>query len=1249
MAHVARRLARRLGFLAFTFAACIDLESIAPESKGDDPSATEARVSIDLDRDSIPHAVRKQYTARVLTAFGEIKYVPVGWHSTNPDVVQITSTGLATAVGAGSAQLIASIPGDADTVDVSVHGFISTLVVVPEVVQILEGDTLTFEASFGQQNGTASLVQWRTSDTTKAVVDDNGKLVAIDVGDLELTAMYGAKKANAQVRVVPAPVASISIRPEAAALQPGQTVSLDAHLRDEVGRRLHGREITWSSSDPAVATVDGAGVVTGKAKGVSLITAHSEGVEATASVSVSARAVSYVIASLEREQLVAGEKTQATALVLDASGAKIPSEEQPVTWQSSNAALAAVDGAGVVTAIGAGSVTIRALSGGKTGSIALQVIAATPASIAILPPDATISQGSQVQLTAEVRDQKGNPVPGAPVAWEIDNPTVASVSASGVVSAKQTGSAKVTAKSSSLAATTTLTVTQTPAASVSVTPSSATLDVDQELSLSATVYDNGGNVLAGRGVTWSSSNSAVATVSGAGLVKALTAGSVTITATSEGKTASSQVLVKTPQTAPVPVASIAVSLSASPLNIGQTSQASAVLYDSEGKVLSGRTVTWSSSALSLATVSASGVVTAIAAGSVTIIATSEGKKGMATLTVNQPVAAPVASVSLSLSPSSVVGGGKSTATVVLKDAQGNSLTGRTVGYSSSNAAVAVVSSSGTVTGLATGTATITATSEGKSGTAGLTVTSGVVLVASIELSASTTSLTAGQQLQVTAITRDAQGNVLTGRDLTWSSSNTSVATVSTSGVVTAKSSGNATISAVSGSGAVGTLGVTVQGGTTTTAPVATVTVSLASGSLTTGQTTQATVLLKDGSGNVLTGRSIAYSSSNTAVATVTQSGLVTAVAAGSALISATSEGKNGSASLSVTATSSPAPAPPPTNETVETLMGPFSSSSSVKGLGGVYARYESDFIKHDDAQWAYCGPKWDCIDYYDRAMIYYVWWKRTGDTKYRDRATQIALNFRSTIESVNYGVVAHWAMMDGIALHYLDTGDPKSLTAIGKVADMFAYLVNADVPGYIGDPNRMDNRIQAYALKSILLAYRLKAPSTGISQLGLPGNNNWAATLRTALNKILGTRDGDGQWRGAKCGTAGRATHPFTVGLLYDGLIRYHELFEADPRIPTAIQQSADVMWQQDWIPTAEAFKYVAISCPGEGGPTAAADLNNLIVNGYGWTYKRTGNATWKSRAEAIFAGSVNKDSPSSGPKQFNQSYTSSYRFLTWR
>jgi len=114
-------------------------------------------------------------------------------------------------------------------------------------------------------------------------------------------------------------------------------------------------------------------------------------------------------------------------------------------------------------------------------------------------------------------------------------------------------------------------------------------------------------------------------------------------------------------------------------------------------------------------------VTAVGAGTAQIVATSEGRSGSATLTVTAPAPAPVASVAVSLSSASLVAGLTTQATATLRDAAGNILTGRTIAWTSSAPSVATVSSTGVVTTLVAGTAQITATSEGRSGSAMMTV------------------------------------------------------------------------------------------------------------------------------------------------------------------------------------------------------------------------------------------------------------------------------------------------------------------------------------------------------------------------------------------------------------------------------------------------------------------------------------------------------------------------------------------------
>jgi uncharacterized protein YjdB len=434
-------------------------------------------------------------------------------------------------------------------------------------------------------------------------------------------------------------------------------------------------------------------------------------------------------------------------------------------------------------------------------------------------------------------------------------------------------------------ATITVSCPPTPVASVSVGPASPNILMGQTIQLTATLRDANGNVLTGRTVTWSSNNAA-ASVNGTGLVTGAAAGSAAITATSEGQSGTASVTVSN-----VPVASVTVSPTSASLLVGQTVQLTATPKDANGNPLIGRTVTWSSSNASIASVSASGLLSgATAGGPVTITATSEGQSGTASVTVAN---APIASVTVAPASASLLLGQTVQLTATPKDANGNPLTGRVVSWSSNNTSVATVDGSGLVTAGAVGSATIAAMSEGRSGTATITVTG--VPVASVTVSPAAASVQAGQTQQLTATLKDASGNVLTGRTVTWSSGNTTVASVNGTGLVTAKVAGSATITATS-EGQSGTAAITV-----TPVPVASVTVAPGTGSVAVGSTLQLAATPRDANGNPLTGRTITWQSSNATVASVNGSGLVTGVAVGGPVtITATSEGQSGTSAITVT-------------------------------------------------------------------------------------------------------------------------------------------------------------------------------------------------------------------------------------------------------------------------------------------------------------------------------------------------------------
>jgi uncharacterized protein YjdB/alpha-tubulin suppressor-like RCC1 family protein len=322
-----------------------------------------------------------------------------------------------------------------------------------------------------------------------------------------------------------------------------------------------------------------------------------------------------------------------------------------------------------------------------------------------------------------------------------------------------------------------------PVSSVTLDVSALALNPGQTSTLHAILKDAAGTTLADRSVTWSTSNAAVATVDANGTVRAVSVGSAQITASSETRSASTEVAVST---VVVPVASVLVTPPSASIAIGASQQLLAATRDASGNTLSGHTITWSSLTPAIATVNGSGLVTAIAAGTVTIQATSDGINGTATITIS----APVASISVTPANPALVIGATQQLTATIKDAQGNVLSGRNLVWSSLSAGVATVNATGLVTAVATGSTTIRAASEGINADVLVTVTT---LAASVAVTPSTRTLAVGQTLQLAAVATDAQGRTLAGHAIAWTSLTPAVATVTSSGLVTAIGSGTVVV------------------------------------------------------------------------------------------------------------------------------------------------------------------------------------------------------------------------------------------------------------------------------------------------------------------------------------------------------------------------------------------------------------------------------------------------------------------------
>jgi uncharacterized protein YjdB len=342
---------------------------------------------------------------------------------------------------------------------------------------------------------------------------------------------------------------------------------------------------------------------------------------------------------------------------------------------------------------------------------------ARAAAIVGLPSTDSVRIGKTVGWSVGLRDAEGNPVTGRRISWTSLDPQWASVDDNGLVTGIAYGQTTITARADDAVANVTMLV-QEPVVSVVLFPSNPTIPVGGSQNLTVAVNDRNGIALQGRAVEFSSSNTSVATVNSSGVVVAVTQGTATITgrAVQDGVSGTSQVTV-----VQVPVNSVTISPAGShTVFLGSSLQLMATLRDGGGNVLTGRPVNWTTSNQAVATVSQTGLVSAVALGNAQITAESEGRTGTVSVAVALP---PVATISITPNPGAVQVGSSLQMTLDLRDAAGNPLTttGRTVIWASSNRPVATVQD-GVVTGVSVGTATITATVDGKPASATINVT-----------------------------------------------------------------------------------------------------------------------------------------------------------------------------------------------------------------------------------------------------------------------------------------------------------------------------------------------------------------------------------------------------------------------------------------------------------------------------------------------------------------------------------------------
>ncbi len=219
--------------------------------------------------------------------------------------------------------------------------------------------------------------------------------------------------------------AAVQILPASVRMSPGDTLSLSVSAFDDEGTLLPGASVSYESSSPSVVTVSGSGMLRAIGLGTATVTVSVGSKSVTVPVTV-VGAPWAVQVTPARVRALAGDSVPLGAQVMDATGAVLTG--LTVTYTTGNAAVATVSAAGVVHAVGAGMTTIQAASGLLQSPVPVSVY-----SIQVTPSPASVQKDSSAQLTVAVHDSTGTVVSSPTVTFHSADPTVATVSATGLV------------------------------------------------------------------------------------------------------------------------------------------------------------------------------------------------------------------------------------------------------------------------------------------------------------------------------------------------------------------------------------------------------------------------------------------------------------------------------------------------------------------------------------------------------------------------------------------------------------------------------------------------------------------------------------------------------------------------------------------------------------------------------------------------------------------------------------------------
>ncbi len=646
--------------------------------------------------------------------------VNVKWTSSDTTVIQIIN-GTAVAMKPGKATVTASCGMIKDNCLVNVYAHLTGIELDKQSLSLIKGNSGTLKATLSPKGISEedSVTEWVSSDESVAKVSQDGLVTALKSGTCVITVYSKDKKFNSKCNVsVTNPVKSFALAPSANVLYENETAQLSA--TEITPADADAVTYTWESSDKTIATVSSTGLVTAVKAGKTTITAKvkgNESVKASASVEVKCH-VSGISASKSELELTVGETESGIKVTVSPDRAS----DKTFTATSSDSSIAGVtvnqDGTISINALKAGKaqITLKSKDQGKETVIKVNVIENIPVSEVVISRNAiAVIEGKSDTLSAKVLPANAH---DKDLLWKSSDETVVKVT-NGQISAIKPGTATISVSSvsnSSASASCTVTVNPAPVPVTSLTPSNTSITMTEGTNRKVSIKVAPDNAT-DKSLTWSSSNTKVATVLADGQINAIAPGTATITAKAkDGSNASCTisvtVITNTPVNPDVHVKSINIIDDISTIYVGEVVRVHAIISPANA---TDKAVNWSVSTSSIDVVKArcgkttsnavEGILTGLKPGTARITISSNDKYNgitrsvtMSVTVIKREVAVTLSAVALKMKP-----GEQFCLKATVKPA---SSAAKGLTWSSSASDVASVDSNGNVTALKAGTAII---------------------------------------------------------------------------------------------------------------------------------------------------------------------------------------------------------------------------------------------------------------------------------------------------------------------------------------------------------------------------------------------------------------------------------------------------------------------------------------------------------------------------------------------------------------